>query len=276
MTRLAALLLALTLLPTHAAPASAGLTRDELSSVGFADRTGRLLPVDAMLTDANGVTRSLGERLGGRAALVAFVDYTCETVCGVAANALAAAEATLKDRSDLAHAVLVLGFDPRDTGADQAKWLTGNEAAASLGKDAFLLADAETTRRLVQAAGLKTFYDADRDQYAHPAGALLLDNEGRVLRPLDLVSLEPETLRLAIVDASNGEAGSLVDQLVLSCYGWNAETGRYTSIVNSTVLVAGCGTVLLIAGLLAVLLLRERRFRGGPAAGGASGASADG
>ncbi|MCQ0987074.1 SCO family protein [Jiella marina] len=247
-----------TIAATLSGPAQAGLTRAELSDVGFADRAGRTLPADIPFDDAAGKTANLGARLGGEAGLVAFVDYTCETVCGVAVNALAAAEAALKE-GGIDHRILVIGFDPRDNAEDRAAWLAGNPQAASLGEAAFLSTSATDTARLIDAAGLKTSYDDTRDQFAHPAGALLVGANGRIVRALDLVSLEPETLRFALIEASGGKAGTIIERAILSCYGWDAETGRYTPLVDR-MLLAGCGgTVALVAGFVGLMLLRERR-----------------
>lgn len=260
-----------------AGTAGAGLTRAEITSIGFNDRSGRALPGDAVTVDAAAGRQTLAERLGGRPALLAFVDYTCRTVCGVAANALAAAESGLRKGGDLDHRILVLGFDARDSAKDRATWLASNPEAGVLGDAAFLLADAPTTSRLVEAAGLRTVYDSERDQFAHPAGALLVDTHGRIVRALDLVSLQPDTLRLALVEASNGTAGSFVERAILSCYGWDAETGRYAPLINGTLMASGAATVLAIAAAVALLLMRERRANGdGRAAGTMPGESVAG
>ena len=119
--------------------------------------------------------------------------------------------------------------------------------------------DQGATARLVKASGLRTVYDPEHDQFAHPAGALLVDTEGRVMRSLDLVSLQPETLRSALIEASNGTAGSFVERAILSCYGWDAETGRYKPLIDGA-LMAGCLTTLgATAGFVGFMLLRDRR-----------------
>lgn len=257
--RLALLLAAGLAILTIAAPASAGLTRAELQSVGFENHSGRPLPGDVVLTDSAGRSENLATRLAGKPALVAFVDYTCRTVCGVAAGALAHAVSGMTMKAGKDFELLVIGFDPRDSSADRAKWLAGNPEAATLGKAAFLQADRSDTRRLVEAAGLKTAYDAERDQFAHPAGALLIDANGRILRVLDLVSLEATTLHYAVVEASEGKAGSFFDRAILCCYGWDAETGRYAPLINFTLTAACVLTVLLIGLFVALLVSRERR-----------------
>ena len=261
--RVPALIAAIAVSVLACAPAFAGLTRDELSSVGFFPTAGRALPFDAQLSDATGETRTLGERLGGRPGLVAFVDFTCTTICGVAANVLAGSEQALVRAGELDHRTLVVGFDARDTVADRDAWLARNAEAATLGRSAFVTADPVTTAGLVEAAGLKTFYDPEHDQFAHPAGALLVDTNGRILRALDLVSLEPETLRSALIEASNGTAGSFVERAILSCYGWDAETGRYKPLIDRILIIGCSGTAAAAAGFVGFLLLRERRREAG-------------
>lgn len=246
------------ILAATAVPALAGLTRDELASVGFSAVAGDPLPTNVPLNDAKGETSTLGERLDGRPGLIAFVDYTCETVCGVAANALAAAEAGMKG-DDLDHRVFVVGFDARDTDADRAAWLAGNRDAAALGGSAFLAGGPEETAALVGAAGLRTVYDPEHDQFAHPAGSLLIDTQGRILRSLDLVSLQPDTLRSALIEASNGTAGTFVERAILSCYGWDAETGRYRPLIDTTLIAACVTTAAATAAFVGAMLLRDRR-----------------
>ncbi|WP_102959495.1 SCO family protein [Mangrovicella endophytica] len=257
-----ALLFLALLLPTVSA--EGGLTRAELREAGFADRTGQMLPGDLTLTDAAGATLKLENRLGGRPALLAFVDYTCETVCGVAAEALAGAATGLTLRPGEDYRMLVAGFDPRDTTADRDAWLAVHPAVAALGRGAVLSASPAATRRLTEAAGFEAVYDAEHDQFAHPAGALLIGADGRILRALDLVSLDPDTLRLALVEASGGAAGSLLDRAILSCYGWDAATGRYTPVVSMALMGSGLFTVAAILLFLALMLTRERRSAPGP------------
>ena len=261
--RIPALIAALAVSALAFAPALAGLTRNELSSVGFFPSAGRALPLDATLIDATGASRPLGERLGGRPGLVAFVDFTCTTICGVAANVLAGSEQALSESGDLDHRTLVVGFDARDTAADRDAWLARNPEAATLGTNAFVTADPATTAQLLEAAGLRTVYDPEHDQFAHPAGALLVDTDGRILRALDLVSLEPDTLRSALIEASNGTAGSFVEQAILSCYGWDAETGRYKLLIDWILMIGCTTTAAAAAGFVGFMLLRERRREAG-------------
>jgi protein SCO1 len=64
---------------------------------------------------------------------------------------------------------------------------------------------------------------------------------------------------LAIVEASAGKIGSVVDQLVLFCYHYNPETGRYGLMIMRTVRLAGAATVLSLGAFIIVMVRREKR-----------------
>src|SRR5207244_4566031 len=112
-------------------------------------------------------------------------------------------------------------------------------------------------------------YDADRDDYAHPAGAVVITPDGRVSRYLYGMDFAPTDLRLALVEADQGRIGSLVDQALLICYRYEAEAGRYTPVVLSALRWVGAAMVLGLAGFVGLLWRADlRRQREQPGAGG--------
>jgi protein SCO1/2 len=64
------------------------------------------------------------------------------------------------------------------------------------------------------------------------------------------VDYPPRSLRLALVDASRGKLGSLVDQLVLLCCGYDPTTGRYSLAIGRAMQVLGAAFVLALASWL--------------------------
>ena len=61
------------------------------------------------------------------------------------------------------------------------------------------------------------------------------------------------------MQASQNKIGSLVDQLLLYCYHYDATVGKYSVVVIKIVLLAGAATVLGIGLLMVVLFRKERR-----------------
>src|SRR5258706_383406 len=103
---------------------------------------------------------------------------------------------------------------------------------APLGRSPAELIDAVASdQRLGQArplaVGFRYVHDAASRQFAHAPGLVVLTADGRVSQYLLGVEFEARSLRLALVEASAGRLGSLIDRAILLCYQYDPESGRY-------------------------------------------------
>ena len=158
----------------------------------------------------------------------------------------------------------MIGINPRngpvEAAAMKAAQLGSTPQAAAA---RFLTGDAATLSAAQAAVGYRARWDARNQAYAHPLGALLLTADGRVSRALGGLDLDPDALRLGLVEASSGTVGTLGERLRLLCYGFDAARGIYTAVIKRTLTIGSAATMLALAGFLA-LLIRRRRI-GGPA-----------
>lgn len=242
-------------------PARARLVQADLARVAVAPPPDARVPLKLAVTDARtGRATTLGQALGGRAALLLPVDYTCGNVCdpmvSMAADALAATGLAAED-----YAFVLVGIDPRDDAAAARRMLAETLGDRAAGIRPLLVSDAALAT-LTGALGYKAVYDAGTDSFAHPAAAMLLAGDGRVARVLSPLALTGRDLRLALTEAGEGRVGSLADRLTLLCYGYDAARGLYTPLVQRILTVAGIATILGI-GLLIVGLTRRTRLRAG-------------
>jgi protein SCO1 len=104
--------------------------------------------------------------------------------------------------------------------------------------------------------GFRYVWDEATRQFAHPAGLLVLTPEGRIANYLFGVEYAPKDLRLALVAAADGTIGNAADQLLLYCYRYDPQTGRYSASIMSVVRILGGLTVL---GLGAFILAATRK-----------------
>jgi protein SCO1/2 len=242
-------------------PARARLVQADLARVAVAPPPSARVPLELAVTDARtGRATTLGQALGGRAALLLPVDYTCGNVCdpmvSMAADALAATGLAAED-----YAFVLVGIDPRDDAAAARRMLAETLGDRAAGIRPLLVSDAALAA-LTGALGYKAVYDAGTDSFAHPAAAMLLAGDGRVARVLSPLALTGRDLRLALTEAGEGRVGSLADRLTLLCYGYDAARGLYTPLVQRILTVTGIATILGI-GLLIVGLTRRTRLRAG-------------
>jgi len=244
----------------HAGATTPPPPRDLNARAGFDQNLGASLPLDAMFSDATGTRASLAHWMDGRPALLMLGYFRCPHLCDVAQQGMAHAIAAsgLYPGDDMS--VLFVSIDPRDTfGEAVAKqaMIARMPGDANAAHWHFLLGDAASVGALSRAIGYHYFYDARLDQYAHPAGLVIATAQGRVNQYLMGVNFVPQTLHLAVVAASHHTLGSIVDQLVLLCCGYDPATGRYT--VTITRIMQGLGIGFVVLFLLMFMLLRRHR-----------------
>ena len=123
----------------------------------------------------------------------------------------------------------------------------------------FATTDAAGVEALTAALGYRFRYDADADQYVHPAAAYVLSADGKVSRLLTGIGLSGEDMRLALVEAASGRIGTWRDQVRLLCSGFDPAHGTYNLLVSRLLAGTGAFTILLLGGFIGTLLWMDRR-----------------
>ena len=244
-----------------------------LKEVGIDQKPNAQLPLDVPFVDEQGATVTLKQYFGPRPVVLAFVYYGCPMLCTQVLNGLAGSLQGMSYEVGKEYDVLVISFDPGETPAmatDRKKdFLRRYIRTANPANVHFLTGREESIRAVTGAVGFRYAYDQAIDQYAHPAAITVLTSDGRVSRYLYGVEFAPRDLKLALVEASEGRVGTMVEQVLLFCYHYDPTTGKYGFVIMNIVRVAGALTVLLLAGSIFIALRRERR-RASAVAGTAS------
>lgn len=248
-----------------ALPAAAGLPKADLARLGIDPPPGARAPLDLPLRDEAGRAATPGGIMAGRPALLLLADYTCRTLCGAATTALADDMGRIEGlRAGRDYAALVVGLDPKDGPAEaaaaKAKELAGLPAAVAEALP-FLSGGEAEVGALTRAIGYRDAPDVGDDQFAHPAGVVVLAADGRVTGVLDGIGQGPDALRAALVAAGEGRVGTLAERVRLLCYGMVPVTGVHAAAVSWGLSAAGGATLLGLGGF--VLALRQRRRRAG-------------
>jgi protein SCO1 len=248
----------------------AGVTQTALDDIAVEPRADAALPLGLQFLDENAQPRTLRDALDGKPAVVVFTDYTCRTLCGPILTFVASG----LERSGLTagadYKLVVIGLDPRD-GLQAAR----DMKAGRIGSRALLAAatvmlkgEAVAIGTAAAALGYRYIYDAEHDQFAHPAAAFVVNPAGRVSRVLSALGLDGPDLRLALVEAGEGRVGSLGDRLRLLCYGFDAVRGIYTETITLWLQLAAIATVSSMAAAVAAMNARSRQGAlRGPVAG---------
>jgi protein SCO1/2 len=231
--------------------------------VSIAQKLNTRVPLDLQFRDESGQVVRLGDYFGkGRPVLLNFVYYRCPMLCPMVLEGTTTSLTHLKFDIGKEFDVVTVSIDPRDKVEDAAK-LKDKYVRRSGRLDSatgwhFLTAHESAIKKLADAVGFQYAYDSRTDQFAHGAALLVLTPDGRTSRYFYGFEYKPRDLRMAIVEASEGKVGNAVDQLLLLCFHYDPNTGKYSRNAMMFARAGGITTVFALGGFIFVLIRKER------------------
>lgn len=250
-------------------------------AAGVDERVGQPLALDLTFTDSTGEAVELADFFkGDRPVLLQLAYFRCPQLCGEISQGMIRSMRSLSEelRINADLQVLTISFDTREgprlaevNKAAVVEVLSRDWPAADVeaGWD-HLVSDDLNVQKLTDALGYRFGWIEEAQEYSHPAALVVLTPDGRVSRYLYGTSFDPQTLRLSLIDASEGTiTPSLKDVFILNCFDYDPSTGKYTATAYTLMRVAGGAMVLVMASVIGFLLFAERtgRLRRHPMAG---------
>lgn len=232
---------------------------DPFAAAAIAPRSGAAVPPDATFRNAQGRTVRLRDYLGHGPVLLVPVYYQCPNICGTTLSYLATMVSALPFRSGEDFTLLVLSIDPRETPRQAAAAAT--RAGSSLAAAHFLTGAEPSIAETMNAIGFRYRWNPDVKQFAHASAVATLTSDGRLTRWLYGFSYQASDVRLALVEAGDGRVGTFTDRLLLLCYHYDPQTGRYSGLVWNLLRAIGAMTALALGGFAGLSIWRERRAR---------------
>jgi protein SCO1 len=237
-----------------------------LRGVGFEQKLNGQVPLDLAFKDEAGRQVRLKDYLDGKPAILVLAYFRCPMLCDQVLNGLVQAMLDLPFDAGKEFTVITVSFDPTETPematAKKKTYLVRYTRPGAEQGWHFLTGEEDAIKRLADAIGFRYRYDAQREQFAHAAGIVLLTPEGKISRYFYDVRYSPRDLRLGLVEASQNKIGSVADQILLYCFHYDPAEGKYGAAVMNIVRLGGVLTVLALATLMAVLWRRDRRVSG--------------
>jgi protein SCO1/2 len=231
-----------------------------LSKVGIDQKIGQQLPLDLVFRDEEGRDVKLGQFFGARPVVLALAYYDCPMLCTQVLNGMSGALKTLSFDAGKDFDVVVVSIDPRDNfrlaANKKAAYVERYGRPQTAGGWHFLTGTDASIKPLAEAIGFRYAYDANIKQYAHGAAIYVATPKGVVARYLLGIDFAPRDLRLALVEASNNQLGSVTDKVLLLCYHYDPSVGAYGVAILNAVRIGFIGTV---TGFLAFLFVSLRR-----------------
>jgi protein SCO1/2 len=239
----------------------AAITKD----ITVDEHAGARLPLDLTFVDDNGQTVRLGDYFKGNKPVVLQLGYYgCPMLCNVISQGIVESLKDVKLETGSDYDVLFVSIDPSETPKLAAE--KKQSMLAAFGREGgsgwhLLTGKEPQIRQLAQTVGFTYRWIDSAGQYAHPAVIMVCMPDGKVSRYLYGVRFNPQTLRLSLVEASDGKVGSAVDKLYLTCFQYDGRQGKYALAAIGIMRGGGVLTMVVVAIVLFRMFRKEARQR---------------
>lgn len=224
----------------------------QYEAIEIEQNLGAQVDLSLRFRDETGQERTLAEFMNGQPAILAMVYYECPMICNqVLKGAMNAVDAVGQKAGD-EFVLLAVSIDPGETpelaAAKRANYIDAMAKPAAGAGIRYLTGAEPAIEAVADAVGFRYAYDANRDEYVHAAGVMVLTPEGVVSRYFYGIEYLGRDMEFALTEAADLRVGNLVDKLVLLCFQYDPHTNRYAFWIFGAMRT---GAVLMIVGFLA-------------------------
>lgn len=236
----------------------------DLENVGVAEHLDAQVPLDLPFVDSDGGPVTLSKYFDGTRPVILTMNYSnCPRLCSLQLNGLFAGLAKLDWNLGEKFQMITVSIDPQEplarAQATKEKYFAVYNRPGTADGWHCLVGKEESIKKLASAVGFGYVYVAETKQFAHTAVTMILMPGGRVSRYLYGIEYNPQTIRFALLEASEGKIGSTVDRVLLHCYYFDAEAGRYGPAAVKIMRLGGLVTLVVLGSVLLVFWRYEVR-----------------
>jgi protein SCO1 len=236
-----------------------------LDQVGIDEKLNQAIPLHLAFRDDRGREVKLAKYFENGRPIILTLNYaSCPLLCQLQLQGLIHSLRDLEWNVGEEFDVLTVSIDPSETWQQASlakkRHVQSYGRAGTAGGWHFLTGTEPNIRQLADAVGFRYRYVEEQREYAHTAALMVCTPDGRVSRYLYGVEYPPQTLRLSLVEAAEGKIGSTLDRVLLFCFHYDAESGRYGPSARRMMQLGGLVTVLvLLTTLLPYWFFRRDR-----------------
>ncbi len=229
------------------------------------EKLGDFLPLDLVFIDELGIPTPLRSLCNGKRPLLLTLNYSgCPGLCVAQLSGLTEGVADLSGlKLGTDFEMVSISIDPRESTAKAAQMKSRYASLLPKEHDPkgwhFLTGDAKSIEKIADAVGFRYTYDANGDRFNHASVAIGISPMGKITRYLYSVGFAPETIRLSLVEASEGRIGTTADQILLWCFHYDPDANKYSADARRLLSFAAGAFVLIGLGASAPFWFSRRK-----------------
>tara|TARA_B100000674_G_scaffold466679_1_gene450849 strand:- start:1823 stop:2599 length:777 start_codon:yes stop_codon:yes gene_type:complete len=234
---------------------------DIRNNVGWDEKYGQMLDVNSRLISQTGQETTFDSILSDdNPTVLVLAYYSCPKMCSFILDGVSEVVAASEMRPGVDYNLVTLSFNQSDTPELSQNYY--NKFANNLSNEeswSFYTSDEESIQKITSSVGFK--FQPDGDEFAHPAGIIILTSERVVSRYLSGVIYDPRDFKLALLEASEGTTGkvSLTDKVLLYCFDFDPVGKRYALKALNVMKLGGAITLIAIIIMMGILWLKKSK-----------------
>ena len=238
----------------------------DTEGVGVEQRLGEQVPTDVAFTDHRGESVRFGDYFGQDKPVLLTLNYSdCPMLCVMQLDGVIDVLNQLGWVVGEDFDVVTVSIDENElytkAAATRDHYLNRYDHQARMpdaeGGWHFLVGDQPSIDAVANAVGFGYRFVPSTGEFAHEAAIMLLTPEAVVSRYLFGVVFEEPTLRLSLVEASNGKLGGLAERITMMCFVYDPTSGSYVAEAVSIMKLGGLLTVVILGGFLLIFWRKE-------------------
>ncbi len=234
----------------------------EMEGVDIVEHLDETLPLDTMVIDDTGKPVALGSFFQGQRPVILTLNYyTCPMLCTLTLNGLVDALKNIDFEPGKDFTWVNVSINPKDSPELAAVKARNYELVYERPEAArgihFMVAEEEKSRRIADAVGYGYRYDERSGEYVHASAIFLCTPDGRISRYFYGVKFDPSTLRLGLLEASEGKIGTTVDRFILWCHQFDPKSGSYSLAAFRLMQLGGLLTLVVMGGGFAMMWRKD-------------------
>lgn len=234
--------------------------------VDVSEHLGAKLPSALAFQDDRGRTVLYDELTRGSLPTILTMNYSdCPMLCSLMLNAMVDSLKQLDLTLGKDYRIVTVSLDPKETperlARMKSRYLAAYGRPGAEDGWTFLAGSDANIHAVARALGIAYNYNEARDEFVHPSAFAIATPAGVVSRYLYGIEYHPRTVRLSLVEASEGKIGSTMDRLILFCFHYDEKEGRYAPVAMNIMRLGGGLTALSLGGLILFLKRGEKKSR---------------
>ncbi len=232
---------------------------DAIEGVGITQNLDAQVPLDLKFVDEHGNAVTLAEYINGdKPVIITLNYYRCPMLCSLTLNGLTTGMKEMKLNLGNDFDVVTVSINPDEKPPlalkNQEGYLEQYDREGSENGWHFLTGDQKNITALAETLGFGYVFDPKTGEFHHTASIMFLTPSGKISRYMNDVRFFGRDLRFALIDASEGKIGSMIDTFLLfNCYQYDPDSNSYTPSAWKLMRMAGVTTLVVMAGGITVL-----------------------